>query len=155
MIRKQGNLKMNQGKAIKELISIRAKCYIYITKDGNSFRLKGISRAAQKEIDNNNFKNSLFNNEKLYVDNYRLQSENHEMHLIKQNKKALDPYDDKRILLDNIITMPYDYPIYKLLGFLVNRGEHIDEKLVDKLQDIVNNQLESDGVTIQTKLLHT
>jgi len=100
-----------EGDHIKKAIFLLSKCYAFETLQMIERKLKGISKATLKEhISIEDYENTLFNNVEKCVDNYRLTSNKHTEYLIKQNKIALRPFDDKRIILnDGITTLPYGY----------------------------------------------
>ena len=52
--------------------------------------------------------NRLFNSERTNVTNYSLCSNLHNLSVEKQNKLALNPFDDKRMYLNPIKILPWD-----------------------------------------------
>ena len=99
------------GEEMTEFIGLRSKMYAYKTKNGEFKRLKGISRnVVNKHITFDDYFQALFT-EKRFTHNMRvLRSEKHTMHVEEINKKSLNPFDDKRYILDDgIETLPFGY----------------------------------------------
>ena len=110
--RKIGYLKDEMGgKPIHEFIGIKPKLYAFKTDDGIKKVAKGVQRSTlKKKIDFDDYKNCLFNEIVNREDVTRLGSRNHQISLIKQNKIALSPLDDKRFLLnDKINSLAYGH----------------------------------------------
>ena len=73
--------------------------------------LKGISRnVVKKHISFDDYYQALFT-EKRFTNNMRvLRSEKHTMYVEEINKKSLNPFDDKRYILDGgVETIPFGY----------------------------------------------
>ena len=72
-------------------------------------KLKGIGRETVKQhVSFDDYCNTLLNGVNLYRTNYNLNSKNHEVFLSEVKKKALSPFDDKRIIANNgIQTFPF------------------------------------------------
>ena len=54
------------------------------------------------------FMNSLFNSETTTAANYSIRSDAHNLTVQKQDKLALNPFDDKRLYLNPIQSLPWD-----------------------------------------------
>ena len=93
------------GKPIHEFIGIKPKLYAFKTDEGTKKVAKGVQKSTLKnKIDFTDYKNCLFNENVNTQNVTRLGSKNHQISLIKQNKIALSPFDDKRFLLNDRIT---------------------------------------------------
>lgn len=82
--------------------------YILTLKDIK--KSKGIKRSVTNQLLIKNYKEVLFDNKPLNIQQNLIKSKNHKIYTISQDKKALDSCDDKRITLeDNIHTLPYGH----------------------------------------------
>ena len=98
------------GKIMNEIVFLRSKAYSFTLNDlSEEKKLKGIGKTTiKKDIHFNDYKNCLFNNEIKMNKMYTLNSNKHEMFVNEVNKLSLNPFDDKRYILDNgIDTQPY------------------------------------------------
>ena len=113
---------------IKEVIALKPKMYSLLTQslecfkehDCSSFCLtnhsvtaKGISRAAQRNISHQDYKNVLEKSEVTSCVNRSIRSFNRELFTIEVKKQALSSFDDKKFILDNGVTT-LSYGHYKL-----------------------------------------
>ena len=84
--------------------ALRSKSY--------SFSYNNIQKAKQKGIQNapkcEHYKNSLFNSETSSSTNISIRSNLHNLTVEKQNKLALNPFDDKRLYINPIQSLPWD-----------------------------------------------
>ncbi|MBV2113503.1 MAG: hypothetical protein KUF82_21330, partial [Candidatus Thiodiazotropha sp. (ex Ctena orbiculata)] len=99
-----------QGKIMNEIVFLRSKAYSFTLTDlSEEKKLKGISKTTiKKDINFNDYKNCLFNNETKMNKMYTLNSDKHNMFVNEINKASLSPFDDKRYICDNgIDTQPY------------------------------------------------
>ena len=94
-----------------EFIGVRAKMYTHkvmgkpVTK-----KIKGITGATTKTITFDIYYNCLLNNKTLVKNQYCIRSKHHDVYTTKQQKLALSPYDDKRVV--NYVytdTIPWGY----------------------------------------------
>ncbi|KAJ8936825.1 hypothetical protein NQ318_015292 [Aromia moschata] len=101
----------NHGEIMTEFIGLRAKMYTYKVNHESVYkRIKGLSRPAIKRITFGDFKNCLFNQDTVNKEQKLIRSQKHTLYTIKQNKLALSPYDDKRIInYINTDTKPWGY----------------------------------------------
>ena len=54
------------------------------------------------------YKSSLFNNTTTHQTNYSIRSNNHSLTVQSQNKLSLNPFDDKRLYINNTQSVPWD-----------------------------------------------
>nr|QTE04054.1 MAG: PolB [Turdus naumanni densovirus] len=105
-----------EGKTIQEFVGLRAKSYAIKFSDGpDTLKNKGVRKNAKsvttgKRLDFDSYKQTLFSDAPMYVDQYQLQSKLHNVKLHKQRKLALSSLDYKRhVLADKIRTLPFGY----------------------------------------------
>ena len=90
---------------ICEAVALRSKVHAEISRSGTEKRLKGIARAVvEKTIDAQSFVACVLHGTPLRVDQTVLRSRGHEIATVSQRKVALQPYDDKRYVLDDGVT---------------------------------------------------
>lgn len=89
------------GIPIQEFVGLRPKMYslLYGTKEKRT--AKGITRACQRSMKHQYYKECLFNGTNTVVEGRIIRSENHEIYSEKRAKIALSPYDDKRYVTDD------------------------------------------------------
>ena len=99
------------GLPMTEFVGLKAKLYSYKTTNKENKRAKGIQKAVvRKNICHKDYKNTVFNHSNKSVDTYAIRSINHQIFTIKQKKKALSSFDDKRFILpDGITTLPHGH----------------------------------------------
>ena len=90
--------------SIDEFICLRAKSYSFSVSEKEISKQKGI----QKLNSLNEYKNCLFNNTTTNQTNFSIRSENHNLKVISQKKLALNPFDDKRLYLNNLDSVPWN-----------------------------------------------
>ena len=100
------------GSIITEFVALRPKAYSY--KDNDNIELKkakGTKKCViNKMLSFSDYKNCLFDNEKVLRSQQRLKSENHIVYTENINKIALSCNDDKRFVASNgIESYPYGY----------------------------------------------
>lgn len=111
----------NKGVIMIEFIGLRAKMYAYLlltdilNKDKSALtnftkKAKGVKRSTLKSITFEDYYQCLFNNTIKTTDQFLIRSEKHEVFTIKQQKIALSPFDDKRIINQySTDTLPWGY----------------------------------------------
>ena len=92
-----------------EFAGIRSKMYSYRTKDYETKKLKGITRhVVNKHIEFQDYINCIYNSITMKHKMRCLRSEDHEMYITEVEKVSLNPFDDKRFILDDgIKTLPF------------------------------------------------
>ena len=87
--------------------ALRSKSYSFSYNNNNN-----IQKAKQKGIQNapkcEEYQNSLFNSETSSSTNISIRSNLHNLTVEKQNKLALNPFDDKRLYINPIQSLPWD-----------------------------------------------
>lgn len=99
------------GVVIKEFCAIKAKMYSFLDEGlSETKKAKGVTRTTLQNIQHEDFKNAVFNQEEAFHVMEMIRSENHEIHTILQKKKTLNPMDTKRYILeDGINTRAYGH----------------------------------------------
>lgn len=95
------------GVVMQEFVGLRSKAYSYKKATGNEKNvLKGIKRCvAKNSITFDDYKQCVLYNKTQSAEMVRFVSKDHTVHTVRQTKKALAAYDDKRyILADGIHT---------------------------------------------------
>ena len=133
---------------IDTFTALRSKSYSFSYNNNNNnnniqkAKQKGIQKAPKCE----HYKNSLFNSETSSSTNKSIRSNLHNLTVEKQNKLALNPFDDKRLYINPIQSLPWDkhtqkgdcpciYCLkliglyYKELSINVNRSKKTDEEI--------------------------
>ena len=94
---------------IDRFVALRSKSYSYSYNQKESSRQKGIQKTPKME----SYINSLFNSKTTESTNYSIRSNQYQLTVQKQNKLALNPFDDKRLYLDPIKSLPWDKHIQR------------------------------------------
>ena len=94
---------------LDKLIALRSKSYSFSYNQTQKSKQKGIQKSPTME----NYITSLFNNKTTNSTNYSIRSNCHNLTVEKQNKLALNPFDDKRLYLNPIQSLPWDKHIQK------------------------------------------
>ena len=91
------------GLPIIEWVGLRAKMYSIMTDDGKEKKTgKGIKKSVlKKEIKHPDFKDCLMKKQEYEHTMVNFHSEQHQVFTIKQTKKSLSPFDDKRYILED------------------------------------------------------
>ena len=84
--------------------------YIKDNEDGGK-TAKGIKKSViKKDINHENYKNTLFNNEQMHHKMKTIRSDKHQLYSFEINKVSLSCFDDKRyILRDGISSYAYGH----------------------------------------------
>ena len=103
------------GCCIHRGIFIRSK--VYALESENDQYIKKIKGVKGLEVKNSiqfsDYKNCLFKNKNLYCSQNLIVSKKHKLYTVQQTKLALNCFDDKRQILENVISsLPYGH--YKL-----------------------------------------
>ena len=91
------------GVPICEFVGLRSKMYSY-TKDNQKGgkTAKGIKKnVIKKDIQHENYKETLFNNKQMYHKMKTIRSQNHELSSYEINKVSLSCFDNKRYILED------------------------------------------------------
>ena len=93
------------GKPILEFIGLKSKMYSYTKEDKNNKTAKGVKKNIIKsEISHSDYRDVLFNKEKMHHQMKTIRSELHQISSYQLNKVSLSPFDDKRYILSDGIT---------------------------------------------------
>ena len=95
---------------IKEIISLRSKCYSIITVNNiHKSKAKSISKSYCNNIHTHNyFKKVLFNEINNKAEFYRISLKNGKLQTILQTKDDIDNFNDKRHMINNLISKPHE-----------------------------------------------
>lgn len=91
------------GLPIVEWIGLRAKMYSMMTDDGKEKKTgKGIKKSVlKKEIRHQDVKDCLMEKREFQHSMMNFRSKQHQLFTVKQTKKSLSPFDDKRYILED------------------------------------------------------
>ena len=124
-----------QGQVIQEFIGLKPKMYsIKLVAGWVKAVLKGVSRDARRYITHELYRKMLEKGDFVRLLNTRICSSKHQLHTMITNKKSLSGYDDKRYILDDIISMlPYGHRLLreKLFANMMDDDEELG--LPDKI----------------------
>ena len=108
-----GKLKFEtEEKFINEFIGLKAKMYSYTVDGDNSIysKAKGTKKLLTKKMHIDYYKDVLFNDKELFVEQSGFKSILHDIHTYVQVKKSLAPFDDKHYILEDRITcLPFGH----------------------------------------------
>lgn len=102
----------NNGHVMKKFVGLRAKMYCFMTQDGGVCkRAKGVKKSIlKKKLNFEQYYNCLFNTCSITHKQSIILSAKHKLYSVCLDKKMLDPFDDKRIILENNIdTLAYGH----------------------------------------------
>ena len=98
------------GQPISEFVGLRAKMYSFILGNNEYKTAKGVKKNVIKnELKHSDFKRCLFDNFQMEHSFHNISSKAHHVTTAHQKKVSLSPFDDKRYLLDSVISIPYGY----------------------------------------------
>ena len=93
------------GRPIQEFVGLKSKMYSYTIGEEEHKKAKGVKKlVVKKEIKHYDYLDVLFNNKTMHHQMNTIRSELHQINSYHLNKVSLNPYDDKRYLLDDGIT---------------------------------------------------
>ena len=103
------------GVPICEFVGLRSKMYSYMKDDQKGGKTaKGINKnVIKKDIQHENYKETLFNNKQMYHKMKTIRSNNHELGSYEINKVSLSCFDDKRYIHEDGVTS-YAYGHYNI-----------------------------------------
>lgn len=110
------------GKVIEEFVGLKSKMYSIKAEGDGEFdgkrTAKGIKEGVKcRELKHEDYKEVLFEKTDKYVEQCNIISKNHDLYTVKQNKKALSGYDDKRyVLINGIGTLAYGHYSLKIVS---------------------------------------
>jgi len=121
------------GEEMIEFVGIRSKMYSYRTKEDEVKKLKGITKSVvEKNIQFKDYINCIFNEETSKHKMRCLRSEDHEMYIEEINKISLNPFDDKRYILDDgIHTVAYGCNLNEYLKY--KQEEAKDNQVMNRI----------------------
>ena len=101
-----GKMKIETSPIIEldNFVALRSKSYSSSYKTIQKSKQKGIQHTPSYT----QFINSLFNSQTTTATNYSIRSDTHSLTVQKQNKLALNPFDDKRVYLNPIQSLSWD-----------------------------------------------
>ena len=101
---------------IKEVVALKSKMYSILTEPLLTHRLtghttaKGISKAAQRRIAHQDYRETLRKRGTSVVTSNAIRSFSHQLYSIEITKRGLSAYDDKKyVLADGINTLSYGH----------------------------------------------
>ena len=100
------------GEIMSEFIGLKPKMYCCINEDNGHVikKAKGIQTSKVKNVlTPDDFKKTLYENHKSYIQFNKIGSKNHQVFSYTQNKLGLSNFDNKRYYLDNITSVPYGH----------------------------------------------
>ena len=99
------------GAVMKEFVGLRAKMYSLEFDNKSMTKAKGVKKYVIKnQIRHSDYRDCLFGCREYLHKMNSLRSEKHIIYSMRQNKKTLSSYDDKRYILeDGISTLPYGH----------------------------------------------
>lgn len=113
--RKPGVMKDEScGSILREFVGLGTKMYsvqhVEDHSDSDAKKAKGVQKSIIQKLDHTDYRNCLFNMQRMEHSFYAIRSFSHQLYTVKQRKYTLSCYDDKRYLLDcNIHSLPYGH----------------------------------------------
>ena len=93
---------------LDNFVALRSKSYSFSYKNAQKTVQKSKQKGIQHTPPYTQFINSLFNSETTTATNYSIRSNAHNLTVQKQDKLALNPFDDKRVYLNPIQSLSWD-----------------------------------------------
>ena len=105
-----GKMKIETSPVIEldNFVALRSKSYSFSYKNAQKTVQKSKQKGIQHTSIYSQFINSLFNSETTTATNYSIRSNAHNLTVQKQDKLALNPFDDKRMYLNPIQSLSWD-----------------------------------------------
>ena len=106
------------GEPLVEFVGLKAKMYSLMHFKGGRIdetrKAKGVKKCVvKKRVSHDDYKDCLFKNSVIYPSSTSIHSIGHQLYTLKQNKKSLSAFDDKRYILDDgVNTLPHGH--YKI-----------------------------------------
>jgi hypothetical protein len=99
------------GKQMSEFVGLSSKVYAYSSNDGSEKKkAKGVTKKVIKKTNLELYKSVLFEKRKHWISMNIIRSKNHDLYLSEAHKIGLNPFDDKRYILeDGISTLAYGH----------------------------------------------
>ena len=99
-----------KGEECEEVVLLAPKCYSFkFAGDKNKATAKGVGRAVKNTLTHKDYKDRYLLQTELSRDVKRMQSFNHVIHNITQNKIALSFFENKRAWVDSNFSYPYGH----------------------------------------------
>ena len=93
---------------LDNFVALRSKSYSFSYKGCRKATQKSKQKVIQHTPQNKQFLNSLFNSQTTTATNYSIRSDAHNLTVQKQDKLALNPFDDMRVYLNRIQSLSFD-----------------------------------------------
>ena len=105
-----GKMKIETSPIIEldNFVALRSKSYSFSYGSAQKLTQKSKQKGIQHTPSYSQFINSLFNSETTTATNYSIRSNAHNLTVQKQDKLALNPFDDKRMYLNPIQSLSWD-----------------------------------------------
>ena len=99
------------GSLMREFVGLRAKMYSLQYDKKSMKKAKGVKKyVIKKNISHSDYRDCLFNDSEYLHSMNGIRSQKHVLYSMKQNKRTLCAYDDKRYILeDGITSLPYGH----------------------------------------------
>ena len=132
-----GKMKIETSPVIQldTFIALRSKSYSFSYNQIEKSKQKGIQKAPNMD----DYITSLFNNKTTESTNWCIRSNCHNLTVEKQNKLCLNPFDDKRLYLNAIKSLPWDNhtqkgdcPCIYCMKFIILYGKELAENKTDE-----------------------
>lgn len=103
-----------------EFVGLKPKMYSLLVDNKAKKTAKGVCKSVvEKTITHNDYKNAVMQNELRMALMKQFRSQKHDIYMVEINKISLNPYDDKRYVLNNgISTLAHGH--YKIKSINVN-----------------------------------
>ena len=142
------------GLPIVEWIQLRAKMYSMMADDGKEKKTgKGIKKSVlKKEMRHQDFKDCLMEKREFQHSMMNFRSKQHQLFTVKQTKKSLSPFDDKRYILEDGYTTRAHGHYQNGITRLSKAAESSEKELANSMRAL---SLTSTNHTSLSKVLDT